>query len=189
MEIGFYTALGTPLQANGMLDQASFIRHVEDQIASEASGLLIMGSMGLGVFMRDCDYVNTVRTAITAAKGACPVFVGVTDTSIGRVCDRIDAIRNLKIDGIVATAPYYYSVSNNELVSFYREVAHFSPFPVYLYDLPSVARNKINIQTMIGLGDVANIKGIKTSDLTLIKRLAVMIDSNEYLLARTGRQN
>lgn len=176
---GYYTALGTPLSRDGRLNAASFARQVEDQVQYQAAGLLIMGSMGLGVFVRDCDYFKTVQTGVMAAKQACAVFAGVTDTSIGRVCDRIDVIKDLKIDGVVATAPYYYTVSDRELVRFYSELARRSPFPVYLYDLPIAARNKITIQTMMGLKDEKNIKGIKTADMGLAKALHAMVAAHE----------
>jgi 4-hydroxy-tetrahydrodipicolinate synthase len=177
---GFYTALGTPLDRDGRLNAASFARQVEDQVQYQAAGLLIMGSMGLGVFVRDCDYYKTVQTGVEAAKQACPIFAGVTDTSIGRVCDRIDVIKDLKIDGVVATAPYYYTVSDRELVRFYSELARRSPFPVYLYDLPIAARNKITIRTMMGLKEEKNIKGIKTADMGLAKALLGMVAEQNY---------
>ncbi|HBP37143.1 MAG TPA: hypothetical protein DD640_00045 [Clostridiales bacterium] len=177
---GFYTALGTPLDSGGWLAAGSFAREVEDQVRFGASGLLVMGSMGLGVFLRHSEYVRTARTAVEAAGQSCPVFVGVTDTSVGRACDRIDALAGLKIDGVVATAPYYYTVSDRELVQFYSALAQYSPFPVYLYDLPFAARNKITLQTMIGLKNEKNIKGIKTGDLKLALQLQQMVDAQEY---------
>ena len=46
MNNGFFTALGTPLDEFGNLEEKSFIKHVEDQVEAGASGILIMGSMG-----------------------------------------------------------------------------------------------------------------------------------------------
>lgn len=176
---GFYTALGTPADPEGRFMPEAFIRQVEDQVAFGAAGLLVMGSMGLGVFVRSCDYTAVVATATATVRRACPVFAGVTDTSIGRACDRVDALRGLPLDGVVATAPYYYTVSDRELVRFYSELARRSPFPVYLYDLPVAARNKITIQTMMGLKDEKNIKGIKTADMGLAKSLNSMVTGGE----------
>lgn len=167
LQEGYYTALGTPLDENGRFIPESFARQVDDQIQFNASGLLIMGSMGLGVYVRQEDYVSVARTGIEAAAKRCPVFVGATDTCIGRVCDRIDALKGLDIDGIVMTAPYYHTVTDKELIKFYSTVANHSPYPVYLYDLPVAARNKVTIETMKGLRAVSNIKGIKTADIEL----------------------
>jgi 4-hydroxy-tetrahydrodipicolinate synthase len=167
MKDGFYTALGTPLNADGRFMKDSFIRQVEDQVRFGASGLLVMGSMGLGVFIRQDDYVNIARTAVSTAKNACPVFIGVTDTSIGRTLDRVKSLYGLQFDGIVATTPYYYTVTDRELVRFYTMVADCSPFPLYLYDLPAVSKNKITMEIINEIKSHPNIRGIKTADLDL----------------------
>ena len=41
-ENGFYTALGTPIDENGDLVEASLRKHVNQQIEAGASGLLLM---------------------------------------------------------------------------------------------------------------------------------------------------
>ena len=45
--------------------------------------------------------------------------------------------------------------------------------------LPIAARNKITIQTMMGLKDEKNIKGIKTADMGLAKALHGMVAAHE----------
>jgi 4-hydroxy-tetrahydrodipicolinate synthase len=164
---GFYTALGTPADREGRFMPEAFIRQVEDQVAFGAAGLLVMGSMGLGVFVRNCDYTAVVATAAATVRSACPVFAGVTDTSAARTCDRIDALTGQMLDGVVATPPYYYTVSDRELIQYFQMIARRSSFPVYLYDLPVAARNKITVQTMLALKEEKNIKGIKTNDTEL----------------------
>ncbi len=179
MKKGFYTALGTAQDKEGFFLQKSFARQVTDQIEFGAAGLLVMGSMGLGVFIRDRDYVKIAETAVNAAHGACPVFIGVTDTTIGRTCDRIDALAGLDFDGVVATPPYYYAASEREQICFYREIARHSPKPVFLYDLPSASRSKITSATIQGLRGEKNLGGIKTADLPLALELEQMTERHE----------
>ncbi|MEA4889583.1 MAG: dihydrodipicolinate synthase family protein [Clostridiaceae bacterium] len=181
MEIknGFYTALGTSQDKDGLFLQKSFAQQVKDQTEFGAAGLLVMGSMGLGVFVRDRDYVKVAKTAISAARGACPVFIGVTDTTIGRTCDRIDALTGLDFDGVVATPPYYYAASEREQICYYGEIARRSPKPVFLYDLPSASRSKITLATIQGLHGEKNIGGIKTADLPLALELDQMVMRHE----------
>ena len=47
LEKGFYTALGTPLDESGNLVADSLTKHINQQIDAGASGLLLMGSMGI----------------------------------------------------------------------------------------------------------------------------------------------
>jgi len=168
----FYPALGTPLDQDGRVLADSLIKHVEDQIARKAEGLLVMGSMGIQPIIKDSEYVKTARTAAEAARGQCPVFVGVMDNSVARVRDRIDALKGLKLDGVVTTVPYYFQSTQAEIKAFYRAIADTSPYPLYLYDLPGVTQCKLQATTVNELMCHPNIIGIKSADLALMRVLS-----------------
>jgi 4-hydroxy-tetrahydrodipicolinate synthase len=171
MKDGFYTALGTPTTDNGDFVESSFKRQVEDQIAAGASGLLALGSMGAQPYVKDSEHRKVAAATVEATKGRIPVMVGVMDNGIGRVMDRIKALEGLKIDGVVATTPYYYFCTPDELVTYFKTIAATSPFPLYLYDLPTVTKTKITVATVETLMAVDNIKGIKTGDLLTARDL------------------
>lgn len=166
MEKGFYTALGTPLDENGVFCEKSMTRHVEQQIEAGASGLLVMGSMGNEAYLRNSEYAKVARCSAAAAKGQVPVLVGVTDVSIGRVMDRVEAISDIEgIDGIVSTVPYYATVNQGDIYEFYNEIANRSSKPVYLYDLAVVTKSATSAATVQKLWKNPNIKGIKSGNL------------------------
>ena len=167
----FYPALGTPLAADGSVLEGSLTLHVEDQVARRAEALLVMGSMGIQPMVRDREFPKVAAIAAKAAKGACPVLVGVMDNSVSRVRDRIDSLRGLRLDGVVATTPYYFVVTQEEAKAFYRAVADTSPFPLYLYDLPGVTQCKLSTATVAELAEHPNIAGIKSNDLAMMRVL------------------
>ncbi len=169
MKDGFYTALGTPIDDAGSFVPAGFVKQIDDQIAHGASGLLVMGSMGVEPCMRDKDFRAVAQSAVDANKGRSTLFVGAMDNSISRVIDRIDSLKGLAIDGIVITAPFYFVLSPPDLMYFFRTIADKSPFPIYLYDLPTVVKHKITAEMAFELAEHKNIKGVKTADLTMCR--------------------
>lgn len=171
MEQGFFTALGTSFDSEGHFCEASFSKQIEDQMESGASGLLAMGSMGQQPYITNGEYTKVASCAAKAAKGKCPVLVGVMDTSIARVLDRVKAVEKLSIDGVVVTAPYYYTATQAQLLTFYQGIADASPYPVYLYDLPPVAGISIASNTIRGLWNHSNIRGIKSGNLVTMRTL------------------
>lgn len=171
MKDGFYTALGTPLDKDGSFVAASFEKQVEDQVDANASGLLVMGSMGIQPHIKQSEFSKIAKSAVHTAKGACPVLVGVMDNSVSRVMDRIYSLKDLKIDGVVATTPFYYTSTQEEITQFFENIASLSPFPLYLYDLPLVTKVKISVKTAENLMANKNIKGIKTGDITTARVL------------------
>ncbi|MDF2715675.1 MAG: dapA 2 [Paenibacillus sp.] len=169
---GFYPALGTPLDDMGNVIVSSLQRHVEDQVNAGAAGLLVMGSMGQQPYIPSSEPAKIARAAVQAAKGACPVLVGVMDNSVGRVKERIGQLAGLDIDGIVATTPFYYPLTQGDIINFFTSLAAYSPYPVYLYDLAVVTQSKITADTAARLMTVPNIAGIKTGDLTTARVLS-----------------
>lgn len=177
MKKGFYTALGTPTDENGNLCEASMAEQIEQQIQAGASGLLVMGSMGKMTYLKNETYPKVAQVSAKAAKGRVPVLVGVTDVSIGRVKDRIDALAGMDgIDGIVSTVPYYSTVNQDEIYNFYNGIAEYSKVPVYLYDLAVVTKAATLPGTVQKLWKNTNIKGIKSGNLVTHRLLMRMED-------------
>ena len=166
MKKGFYTALGTPLNEDFTFCQEGMIAQVEQQIEAGASGLLVMGSMGNMSYLKNSEYAKVAKCCAETAKGRIPVLVGVTDVSINRVMDRVQALEGIQgIDGIVSTVPYYAAVTQTHIFKFYDEIATRSGRHTYLYDLPGVTKVATSPDTVKKLWANPNIKGIKSGNM------------------------
>ncbi len=168
---GFYTALGTPLDENGNLVEGSLRKHINQQIDAGASGLLVMGSMGIEACIKNGTYKDIVRVAADEVKGRVPLFVGAMDTSVAKVMEKISLIGDADITGVVLTAPYYGAANNEKAVTWFTTIADKSPYPIYLYDLAVTVQYKLNMGVMAKLIAHDNIKGIKTADWEMIQAI------------------
>lgn len=168
---GFYTALGTPLDENGNLVAASLRKHINQQIDAGASGLLLMGSMGIEAYIKNSAYDDIVRVAVDEVSGRLPLFVGAMDNSVAKVMEKIDMIGDAKIDGVVLTSPYYSTVNDAQAVNWFTTIADKSQHPIYLYDLAVVTKYKIKLSIIDKLIGHKNIKGIKTADWEMIQAI------------------
>lgn len=181
MNKGFFTALGTPFDKEGHFLADSMTRQIELQIEAGVSGLLVMGSMGNETYIKNSEYAKVAEVSAKAAAGRVPVLVGVTDVSIGRVMDRAEAISHVKgIDGIVSTVPYYSTVNQGQIYTFYNEIANQSKWPVYLYDLAVVTKAATLPETVQKLWKNKNIHGIKSGNLVTLRKLYRAEDRPDY---------
>lgn len=176
---GFYTALGTPLDAGGNVITTSLKIQVEQQLDAGCAGLLVLGSMGMQPCVKTDQCVYAVEAAAEANKGQKPLFAGVMDNSIERVIERIDAIKSFPLDGIVLTTPFYFTCDSASLVRFFTKIADRSPFPVYMYDLPGVTKQKITFDIVKQVAQHDNVRGIKTGDLTLARQITYYGETKE----------
>ncbi|HZK61737.1 MAG TPA: dihydrodipicolinate synthase family protein [Anaerovoracaceae bacterium] len=168
MKNGFYPALGTPTDNDGKIIGISYEKGIELMISSGAAGVLCMGSMGNMAGIRNSEYAKTASLCVKVVAKRVPVMVGVMDCSVNRVLDRIESLDNIEIDGVVATAPYYYKLNAGEIVSFYTMVSEKSKYPLYIYDLPSVTQSPVTKDILTPLMKIHNIKGMKTANINLI---------------------
>ena len=183
---GFYTALGTPIDNNGDLVAESLKKHIEQQIAAGASGLLLMGSMGIEAYLKNSTFKETAQVGVAANGGRLPIFVGCMDNSIAKVMEKIDMLSGLKVDGVVLTTPFYSVLNLEQLENFFTTIANRSPFPVYLYDLAVVTKTKITLPLIDKLINHKNIKGIKTADWELIKAIERKYPNHEFSCLYSG---
>jgi 4-hydroxy-tetrahydrodipicolinate synthase len=168
MNNGFYPALGTPTDENGKLMESSYARGIELMIGSGAAGMLCMGSMGKMESIRNSEYPKIAAQCVNVVSKRVPVMVGVMDCSVSRVLDRIDALGNIAINGVVATAPFYSRASAGGIVNFFAQIAKKSKYPVFIYDLPSVTQSPVTADILKQLMGIQNIKGMKTGNMNLI---------------------
>lgn len=167
---GFYCALGTPLDREGNLIKRSLEAHIENQISAGASGLLLMGTMGMLGCIRNGKYEEIVKTAVNAVNKRVPLMVGAADNSIARVRDRVDILNNYDVK-VVVTAPYYFAITKQTAMTYFKAVSDMTKHDIILYDHPYTSRYKLDYFDVMELSKIGNMKGIKTGDMILIKTL------------------
>jgi 4-hydroxy-tetrahydrodipicolinate synthase len=164
---GVITAMVTPLDQDLNLDQKGLERLVEHLIAGGVHGIFILGTTGeapnLPYDVRFALIEQTCKLAGTRV----PVIVGITDTS------HKDAIRMAAKSyecgalAVVAAPPYYFQVSQADLLNYFKCLALELPLPLFLYNAPLNTHHWIEVETVIQLATESNIAGLKDSGLKM----------------------
>ena len=172
MKYGFVPALGTPLDAEGKLCKESYTAQINRMIDAGAVGVLCMGSMGQQAFISNDVCVEVAETAIKAAAGRVPVYVGAMDNSIKRAKARIASMEHLDVTAFVLTTPYYEVDTAEQVMKYFREVAKSTKHGIMLYDLAVVTNFKITYDMVCQLKkDIPNLVGIKSGDLVMQRKI------------------
>lgn len=187
MKTGFVPALGTPLDENGDLIASSYEKEIEKMIECGAVGLLSMGSMGIQAFLKNEVCVKVAETAVKAADGRVPVYVGCMDNSIGRAKERMAAMEDLDLTAFVFTTPYYEIDTREQIMKYFTEVASSTKHGIVLYDLPGVTKQKITYDMVSEMQKKApNFMGIKSADLSMLRHIRLNPDMKEIRTFYSG---
>ncbi|MEA4882993.1 MAG: dihydrodipicolinate synthase family protein [Clostridia bacterium] len=187
---GIITPLVTPFCDDGALDCESLERLVEFQIVSGVHGLFLFGSSGEFAALTESQRDLALVTVIRAAAGKAPVLVGVSDNSTVRVIERCRQALDCGAQGLVITAPFYHVNSQSEIVDHFSAIHAAVRLPIYAYDVPVLAKAKIEPKTVKKLASDGVISGLKDSsgDMSGLRQIIIETAGIEGFSVFTGME-
>lgn len=134
---GIFTALLTPFDQNGKINDASLEKLIERNISEGVSGFYVTGSTA-EVFMLSPEERRHVMKLVKDCAGErvtliCHIGAISTDESIALAKDA----EKLGYDAVSAVAPFYYKFSFDEIRAHYFKIAESVSLPMVVYNFPS----------------------------------------------------
>lgn len=160
---GIIPPVVTPLVGPDRLDQAGLERLLDYMITGGVHGLFILGSCGEGPSIGHRVRRELIDRTCAIVEGRIPVLVGITDTSPVESLQVAQHAADAGADAVVLSAPYYYPISQDELVAYATQIAAESPLPVTLYNMPSLTRTNFALESVQQLIDEPAVVGMKDS--------------------------
>lgn len=161
MHTRLISAICTPLHPDGELHVAGLAAHIEAQITAGIDGLLIAGTMGLMQLQTDATYEELVDEGVGIASGRTEIWVGVGDAGYQRTLARIRIAERQPIDGLVILTPYLMKFTEQELLSYYLQLADAANKPLFLYDLPVLTGTALSMELIEQVIAHPNVHGLK----------------------------
>ncbi len=158
---GTYTALATPF-LHDQLDDASYAKLIEHQIAGGISGIVPVGTTGESPTVTYDEHLTLVRRAVEIARKRCQVVAGAGSNSTRKSIEMARACEAAGADALLLVVPYYNKPTQEGLYRHFRAIAEETKLPIMLYSVPSRTVTEIGVETVKRLAaDCANITAIK----------------------------
>jgi 4-hydroxy-tetrahydrodipicolinate synthase len=170
---GIVVPMVTPLAAVDELDAAGLERLVDRLLAGRVHGLFLLGTCGEGPSLSGRLQRELVERACQQVGGRVPVLVGITDSSLAATVAMARHAAEAGAAAVVTAAPFYYPISQNELVAYAEQLAAASPLPVMLYNMPALTKVTFAPETVRRLMDRPRVIGLKDSsgDIDYFRRV------------------
>ena len=167
---GCGTALVTPFQADGALDEAALLAHVEHQIDSGIRLLIPCGTTGEAATLTDEEWLRVVELTCSVAAGRVAVFAGCTHNSTQAAVERVRRVAQVPgLTGILTANPYYNRPGQEGQYQHFAAIAQATALPVMLYNIPGRTGANLELATVLRLAQIENIVAIKESSGNIVQ--------------------
>jgi 4-hydroxy-tetrahydrodipicolinate synthase len=157
---GTFTALVTPFR-DGRINADAYDADVARQIAAGIDGLVACGTTAETPTLEDRERDWLIRAAVVGADGKIPVIVGTGTNATASTIAATRHARKLGADAALVVTPYYSRPSQEGLFRHFEAVALHSDLPIILYNVPARTGVDLSVDTVVRLGELAEIVGIK----------------------------
>ena len=145
---GIIPPVATPYTAGYEIDKASLRRVIRHLMDGGVHGLFMLGSTSECVFLNPKQRADVLAVAIEEAQGKVPIVAGILDATTDHCIAHARQARDLGVEGLVLTAPYYTRTSQGEIVDHFAYVKDAVALPIIAYDIPVCVHIKLARETV-----------------------------------------
>lgn len=158
---GCGTALVTPFNAAGSVDEPALRALVEWQILQGIHFLVPCGSTGEAATMTPAEHRLVVEIVVDHARGRVPVVAGAGSNDTRRAVALSRAMQEAGATHLLHVSPMYNKPPQRGLIAHFSAVADATDLPVIIYNVPGRTGSNIEAETTLALAELPTIIGIK----------------------------
>ena len=161
---GVFTALVTPFDKNGKINDKALESIVKANIASGVSGFYVCGSTG-EAFLMSTDERKYVMDVVKSCAGDKTLIAHIGSINENEAYELGEYANKLSYDMVSSVTPYYYKFSFSEIRNYYIRVADRACLPMLAYHIPALSGVTLGVKDLSSFLADDRFCGIKyTSD-------------------------
>ena len=171
---GLMTALITPFDQNGDLDEEGLKTLIAEQMEAKVDSLLLLGSTGEMMTLSPEERERVVELTIKASSK--PVIVNVGTNNTSESIARAQRAEQMGADALLVVTPYYLKPPQEGIFRHFEEIAKKVSLPIIIYNIPGRTGRNIEVATLKKLAKIPNVIALKESSGDFAQAFAVMKD-------------
>jgi 4-hydroxy-tetrahydrodipicolinate synthase len=158
---GCGTALVTPFDTRGAIDEAALRALVDWQIEQGIHFLVPCGSTGEAATMSTDEQRRTVEIVVEQAGGRVPVVAGAASNDTQKAIALSKTMRDVGATHLLHTSPMYNKPPQRGIVAHYRAIAEAVNMPIVIYNVPGRTGSNVEAKTTLEISRIPNVVAIK----------------------------
>ena len=183
---GSITALITPMQADGGVDEDRYAAFMDWQITEGTQGLVPMGTTGESATLSHSEHEKAIRLCVEVTAGRVPVIAGTGSNSTEEAVSLSLAAQNAGADALLVVTPYYNKPTQAGLIAHYRAIHDATTLPIIIYNIPGRSVINMSVETMATLSALERIVGVKDATADLVRPIEQRLASGPDFIQLSG---
>ena len=184
---GCGTALVTPFQQDGALDETALRNLVGWQVESGIDFLIPCGTTGETPTLSHDEWLRVIDITIEVAAGRVAIVAGATSNSTHDAVEKAKEVASRPgVNAILTASPYYNKPTQEGQYRHFKSIAEAVDKPLILYNVPGRTGANIEPTTLARLAEVPNILGVKEASGNMSQIADVCNAVPEHFLVFSG---
>jgi 4-hydroxy-tetrahydrodipicolinate synthase len=181
---GVITAMVTPFDARGGLDEDATARLIRHLLENGSDGIVMASTTGESSTLDDEEKMRLFRLALDEAGGSATIVANTGSNDTRHSVELTERATELGVDAILAVTPYYNKPNRRGIVAHFHAIAEATDLPVIVYNIPSRCVVDIPNDLLAELAQVDNIAAVKQAraeQLAPIDGMVVLAGNDDML--------
>jgi len=184
---GCGTALVTPFQQDGSIDEPALRNLVAWQVESGIDFLIPCGTTGETPTLSRDEWLRVIDLTIEVAAGRVPIVAGATSNSTQEAVEKArEVAARPGVDAVLTASPYYNKPTQEGQYRHFRAIAEAAGKPILLYNVPGRTGANIEPGTLARLAEVPNVLGVKEASGNIAQIAEALNAVPEHFLVFSG---
>ncbi|MEA2401790.1 MAG: 4-hydroxy-tetrahydrodipicolinate synthase [Thermoleophilaceae bacterium] len=180
---GVLTAMVTPFDDDGGLDEDGTVRLIHHLLDNGSDGLVLAGTTGEGATLTDEEKARLWQLGV-AESGAAPVIAGTGTYDTRHSVELTERATEIGVDAMLVVTPYYVRPTRRGIKAHFEAVAAATDRPIVAYNIPGRTATDMPNDLLAELAQIDNVAAVKQAryeDIAPVDGLDLLAGNNDIL--------
>jgi 4-hydroxy-tetrahydrodipicolinate synthase len=180
---GILTAMVTPFDREGALDEDASVRLMHYLLENGSDGLVLAGSTGEGATLTDEEKARLWELGV-AESGDATIIAGTGTYDTHHTVELTRRATAIGVDGMLVVTPYYNRPNRRGIKAHFETVAAATDRPIVAYNIPSRTATDMPNDLLAELAEIDNVVAVKQArydDLAPIEGMDLLAGNDDIL--------
>ena len=178
------TAIVTPFDAQGRVDETGFVELLDYLAAHGSDGFVVCGTTGEAATLSVEEHLGLIELAVANRPTGTSIIAGAGSNDTRHAVEMTERSTELGADAILSVTPYYNRPNRRGIVAHYEEVVRATDKPIILYNIPSRTGTNLPNEFLAELAQLDQVEFVKQAnpdDVAQIDGLGLYAGNDDML--------